>query len=116
MFKIMLAIACIGCASATSAAAQEYPSKPVTLMMPYTAGGPGDTITRIVGQGMSRVFGRQFLVENTAGAGGTIGTAKVAAAAPDGYSLLVSTSAMRPTPRFIPTCGTTRSRISSPSG
>jgi putative tricarboxylic transport membrane protein len=89
MFKIMLAIACIGCASATSAAAQEYPSKPVTLMMPYTAGGPGDTITRIVGQGMSRVFGRQFLVENTAGAGGTIGTAKVAAAAPDGYSLLV---------------------------
>jgi tripartite-type tricarboxylate transporter receptor subunit TctC len=74
MFKIMLAIACIGCASAMSAAAQEFPSKSVTLMMPYAAGGPGDTITRIVGQGMSKVFGRQFLVENTAGAGGTMVT------------------------------------------
>jgi len=69
--------------------AQEFPNKPVSLMMPYAAGGPGDTITRIVGQGMSKVLGQQFIVENTAGAGGTIGTAKVAAAAPDGYSLLV---------------------------
>ena len=87
--KTMLAIACLAGAGATSVAAQEFPSKPVTLMMPYAAGGPGDAITRIVGQGMSKVLGRQFLVENMAGAGGTIGTAKVAAAAPDGYSLLV---------------------------
>jgi len=86
MFRIVVAIACIGC---TSAAAQEFPSKQVSLMMPYAAGGPGDTITRIVGQGMSKVFGRPVVVENTAGAGGTIGTAKVAAAAPDGHTLLV---------------------------
>ena len=89
MLKIIVAIACIACTSATIAAAQEFPAKPVTLMMPYAAGGPGDAITRIVGAGMSKVLGRQFLVENTAGAGGTIGTAKVAAAPPDGYSLLV---------------------------
>jgi tripartite-type tricarboxylate transporter receptor subunit TctC len=89
MFKIMLTIACVGCAFSTSAAAQEFPSKPVTMMMPYAAGGPGDTITRIVAQGMSKSLGRPFLVENTGGAGGTIGTAKVAAAAPDGYFLLV---------------------------
>lgn len=89
MVRIIVAIACMVCVVATRAAAQEFPSKPVTLMMPYAAGGPGDTITRIIGQGMSKVFGRQFLVENTAGAGGTIGTAKVAAAAPDGHSLLV---------------------------
>jgi putative tricarboxylic transport membrane protein len=89
MAKPFLAIVCLGIAVTTSVAAQEFPSKPVTLMMPYAAGGPGDTITRIVGQGMSKVLGRQFVVENTAGAGGTVGTAKVAAASPDGYSLLV---------------------------
>jgi len=89
MLKLMLALACVVCIGATSAAAQDFPSRPATLMMPYAAGGPGDAITRIVGQGMSKVLGKQFLVENVAGAGGTIGTAKVAAAPPDGYSLLV---------------------------
>jgi tripartite-type tricarboxylate transporter receptor subunit TctC len=89
MLKIALAFACIVGIGATSAAAQEFPAKPVTLMMPYAAGGPGDAITRIIGAGMSKVLGRQFLVENVAGAGGTIGSAKVAAASPDGYSLLV---------------------------
>lgn len=69
--------------------AQEFPSKPVTLMMPYAAGGPGDTITRVVGQGMSKVLGKPFVVENTAGAGGTLGTAKVASSPPDGHTLLV---------------------------
>jgi tripartite-type tricarboxylate transporter receptor subunit TctC len=89
MLKIFLALACTGSVVATCAAADEFPAKPVSLMMPYAAGGPGDTITRIIGQGMSKVLGQQFLVENVAGAGGTIGTAKVAAAAPDGHSLLV---------------------------
>src|SRR6266699_1590828 len=87
--KTSIAIARTGFAIATSAQAQEFPSKNVTLMMPYAAGGPGDTLTRIIGQGMGKVLGRQFLVENVAGAGGTLGTAKVAASAPDGYSLLV---------------------------
>ncbi|MFL5065493.1 MAG: tripartite tricarboxylate transporter substrate-binding protein [Xanthobacteraceae bacterium] len=88
MFQIMLAIAGLGVVS-VPAAAQEFPARPVTLMMPYAAGGPGDTITRIIGQGMSKVLGSQFMVENTAGAGGTVGTAKIAAAPPDGHSLLV---------------------------
>jgi tripartite-type tricarboxylate transporter receptor subunit TctC len=88
-FKTFIAIACTGFVVATSAQAQEFPSKNVTLMMPYAAGGPGDTLTRIIGQGMSKVLGRPFLVENVAGAGGTLGTAKVAASPPDGYSLLV---------------------------
>jgi tripartite-type tricarboxylate transporter receptor subunit TctC len=89
MLKIPPALAGLAAVVATVAAAQEFPARPVTLMMPYTAGGPGDTITRIIGQGMSKALGSQFLVENTAGAGGTVGTAKVAAAAPDGHSLLV---------------------------
>ena len=88
-FKTFIAIAYTGFVVATSAQAQEFPSKNVTLMMPYAAGGPGDTLTRIIGQGMSKVLRRQFLVENVAGAGGTLGTAKVAASVPDGHSLLV---------------------------
>src|SRR5436309_1002952 len=68
--KTFIAIACTGFFIATSAQAQEFPSKNVTLMMPYAAGGPGDTLTRIIGQGMGKVLGRQFLVENVAGAGG----------------------------------------------
>src|ERR1700704_4526841 len=103
MLRIIVAIACMVCVIATRAVAQEFPSKPVTLMMPYAAGGPGDTITRIIGQGMSKVFGRQFLVENTAGAGGTIGTAKVAAAAPDGHSLLVMPLGHPPNPALYRT-------------
>jgi tripartite-type tricarboxylate transporter receptor subunit TctC len=84
----------LGCVLTTFAIApfsqaQEFPSKPVTLQMPYSAGGPGDTITRVVGQGMSKVLGKPFVVENTAGAGGTLGTAKVASSPPDGHTLLV---------------------------
>jgi putative tricarboxylic transport membrane protein len=90
MIRLARAAVCTGVAlMATHAAAQEFPSKPISLMMPYAAGGPGDTITRVIGQGMSKVMGRQFVVENMGGAGGTIGTAKVAAATPDGHSLLV---------------------------
>ena len=74
---------------ATAAAAQDFPSKPVTLMMPYAAGGPGDIVTRTIGNGMSKAINKQFVVENTAGAGGTIGTLKIANSPPDGYSLLV---------------------------
>lgn len=87
--KTFIATACIGVVIATGAVADEFPTKPVMLMMPYAPGGPGDTITRIAGQSMGKVLGQQFIVENTAGAGGTIGTAKIAGAAPDGYSLLV---------------------------
>ena len=93
MRKPSLAVACFAIAlivtAGSAARADEYPVKPVTLMMPYAAGGPGDTITRVIGAGLSRALGKQFLVENTAGAGGTIGTAKIAGSPPDGYSLLV---------------------------
>ena len=83
------AVLAFGCALVSAAAAQGYPSRPVTMMMPYAPGGPGDVITRVVAHGMSKVLNQQFVVENTAGAGGTIGTAKIAASAPDGYALLV---------------------------
>src|SRR5262249_12562210 len=89
MHRTILAVAVICMASGASALAQEFPSRPGSRRMPYAAGGPGATITRVTANGMGKVLGRQFVVENTAGAGGTIGTAKVAASPPDGYSLLV---------------------------
>ena len=76
-------------AAAFSASAQEYPSKIITMAMPYAPGGPGDTITRLFAATMQKTLGQQIVVENVAGAGGSIGTAKVARSAPDGYNLLM---------------------------
>jgi tripartite-type tricarboxylate transporter receptor subunit TctC len=90
LLKICNAIAAAIWLLAVSAWAEDYPgSRPVTVMMPYAAGGPGDVITRITAQGLSKYLGGQFIVENLAGAGGTIGTAKVAGEPPDGHYLLV---------------------------
>ncbi|MEY4443457.1 MAG: hypothetical protein RL442_2457 [Pseudomonadota bacterium] len=71
------------------AQAQDYPTKPITLVMPYAAGGPGDVITRIYATAMQKALGQQVIVENPAGAAGSIGTAKVARSKPDGYTLLM---------------------------
>ena len=99
--KVLLAAGFVAFAAVSSATAQDYPTKHVSLIMPYSAGGPGDTLSRIVGQGLTKVFGKQFIVENAAGAGGTIGSAKVATARPDGHTLLMIMSAMLPIPRSI---------------
>jgi tripartite-type tricarboxylate transporter receptor subunit TctC len=63
MLRALLVVACATSVLAIGAAAQDFPSKNITLMMPYAAGGPGDTVTRIVGQGMSKAMGRTFIVE-----------------------------------------------------
>jgi tripartite-type tricarboxylate transporter receptor subunit TctC len=70
--------------------AQEgYPSRTLTIVVPFAAGGPTDTVTRLVGQSMSKTLGQAVIVENVAGAGGTIGVEKVAKSKPDGYTLLL---------------------------
>jgi tripartite-type tricarboxylate transporter receptor subunit TctC len=69
--------------------AQEYPSKVITIIVPFSAGGPSDTIARLLAQTMSAPLKTQVIVENVAGAGGTIGAARVAQASPDGYTLFV---------------------------
>ncbi|WP_398470911.1 tripartite tricarboxylate transporter substrate-binding protein [Tardiphaga sp.] len=74
---------------AAPATAQEFPTRTITMNMPYSAGGPGDTIARLLAQAMSGPLKQQVIVENTTGAGGSIGSAKVAASAPDGYNLLL---------------------------
>src|SRR3954447_14578578 len=68
--------------------AQDYPTKPITVVVPFPAGGPSDVVARIVTDRMSRTLGQSMVVENVGGAGGAIGSARVAAAPPDGYTLL----------------------------
>ncbi len=74
---------------AGAASAQTYPSKPMTMVIPFAAGGPTDVVGRLIAQSMSKTLGQQVIVENTVGAGGTIAAARVARAAPDGYTLLL---------------------------
>ena len=76
------------------ARAQDWPTRPVTLVVPYAAGGPVDTIARIVAARMSELLGQQMVIENVGGAGGMTGAARVAKAAPDGYTVLLSGSAV----------------------
>jgi len=69
--------------------AQDYPNRPVTMVVPFAAGGPGDIIARLVAEAMRRNLGQEVIVVNVGGAGGTIGTARVAQAKPDGYTILL---------------------------
>ena len=73
----------------TDAAAQTYPSRPITIIAPTTAGGPPDTIARLLGEPMRAVLGQPVVVENVTGAGSTLGVGRVARAAPDGYTLSI---------------------------
>src|SRR2546429_9630622 len=73
---------------AVSAHGQTYPVKSTTVVVPFPAGGPSDVVARIVTEHMSRTLRQQMVIENVGGAGGTLGSARVAAAQPDGYTLL----------------------------
>jgi tripartite-type tricarboxylate transporter receptor subunit TctC len=68
---------------------QAYPTKVITIIVPFSAGGPTDTVTRLLAQSMGKTLGQQIIVENVGGAGGTIGATRAARAAPDGYTLLL---------------------------
>jgi tripartite-type tricarboxylate transporter receptor subunit TctC len=89
------------------ARAEDYPSRAITMIVPYPPGGASDVVARIVADGMSKALGHTIVIENVGGAGGTIGTARVAEAAPDGYTLLgasmgshVSAPALYPNLRY----------------
>ena len=75
-------------AAPLSVNAQSYPSRPITVVVPFPAGGPSDVVARIVTEQMGKILGQSMVIENVGGAGGTIGSARVAAASPDGYTLL----------------------------
>ena len=74
---------------AAIAAEQDYPTKPIILVVPFTAGGPTDTLARNLGATMSKTLKQQVIIENVGGAGGTLGVQKVARAKPDGYYVLL---------------------------
>jgi tripartite-type tricarboxylate transporter receptor subunit TctC len=74
---------------ATPLSAQNFPTKVVTMVVPFTAGGPTDTVARLIAAPMSKVLKQQVIVENVGGAGGTIAAARVAKASPDGYTILI---------------------------
>ena len=69
------------------AAAQSYPSRPITMIVPFPAGGPTDSLARILAERMKVSLGQPVIVENVGGAGGSIGVSRVARAAPDGYTI-----------------------------
>lgn len=81
-----------------SASAQEYPTKPVRLVVPFPPGAANDSLGRIVASELGTLLGKQVIVDNRAGAGGTIGTEHVAQSAPDGYTLLLTSSALTTSP------------------
>ena len=70
-------------------AQSDYPAKTITMVVPFSAGGPTDTVARLLGQSMSATLKQQIIIENVGGAGGTIGAARVAKAAPDGYTIFL---------------------------
>lgn len=93
-------------ASLGGAAAQDYPSRPITLVVPYAAGGGNDVMARIVGEKMSRTLGQQVVIDNRAGAGGALATRQVAKAAPDGYTLIIGgTGSLAVNPTLLPNVG-----------
>lgn len=86
MMRELLAAATLVAALPTAAVAGDYPSRPITLVVPLSVGGSTDIIARVMAHGMEQSLGQRIVVENTSGAGGTIGEARVAHAAPDGYT------------------------------
>ena len=77
------------CSAPRLAQAQTYPTRPITVVVPFTAGGPTDALMRILGERMRVTLGQNLVVENVTGAAGTIGVGRVARANPDGYTLSV---------------------------
>ena len=91
-------VAAVICSSITHA--QDYPNRPITLIVPYAAGGGNDAMARVAADRMSKVLGQQIVIENSGGAGGSIATRRVARAEPDGYTLVLGgtgTLAINPT-------------------
>jgi tripartite-type tricarboxylate transporter receptor subunit TctC len=89
MAALSASIFVLACAAAVPAAAQDYPTRPITMIVPYPAAGGVDVMGRMIGQKLSVALGQQVVIENRGGAGGMIGTRDAARAAPDGYTIVM---------------------------
>lgn len=105
-----LAAAFVLAGMAATAGAQNYPARPVTMVVPFTAGGPTDVVARLVGEHMSKTLGQQIIIENVVGAGGTTGITRASQARPDGYTIMMghmgthgAAPALYPRLRYDPT-------------
>jgi tripartite-type tricarboxylate transporter receptor subunit TctC len=90
---ILSALAALLCAGASPAAAESWPTRPVTMVVPFAPGGGTDVLGRIIGRRLSEVLGQQVVIENVGGAGGMVGSARVAKAPPDGYQFVLGSRA-----------------------
>jgi tripartite-type tricarboxylate transporter receptor subunit TctC len=88
-FLFFIVAFAVGFAASAEVRAQTYPSRPLTMIVPFPAGGPTDTLARLMGEGMRPALGPPVIIENVTGAGSTIGMARAAQAAPDGYTLSI---------------------------
>ncbi len=103
--RSVIALAAI-VAALGSTQAQDYPTRPITLVVPYAAGGGNDVMARIVGEKMSKTLGQQVVIDNRPGAGGALATRQVAKAAPDGYTLIIGgTGSLAVNPTLLPNVG-----------
>jgi tripartite-type tricarboxylate transporter receptor subunit TctC len=101
MFRVLAWLATALCA-ALPAAAQDYPSRPVKIIVPFASGGPADLYARVIGQRLQEALGQSFVVEDRPGGGSLIGTDAVAKAAPDGYTLLMMSNTHTVNESLIP--------------
>jgi tripartite-type tricarboxylate transporter receptor subunit TctC len=104
-WKSILVASVLALGAASQASAQAWPSKPIRFVVPFAPSGPADIIARLVGQKLSESLGQQVVVENRAGAGGNIGTALAAKSPADGYTVLVTTSAIAVNASLFPNAG-----------
>ncbi|MPZ41254.1 MAG: tripartite tricarboxylate transporter substrate binding protein [Rhizobiales bacterium] len=88
LLALVCLLACLGVAGGLSYAQQEWPAKPVRIVVPFAPGGSSDQLARLLAPELSTAFGQQFFIENRAGSSGSIGAAAVAKSAPDGYTLV----------------------------
>jgi tripartite-type tricarboxylate transporter receptor subunit TctC len=95
----------LACCRSLSVYAEDYPAKPITIVVPFAPGGVTDVVTRVLAEALTRQVGKRVMVENRAGGGGTIGTDRVAHASPDGYTLLMMLDSNTIAPAVYPNLG-----------
>ena len=100
--RLAMALAALAVLVAVPCSAQDYPSRPVRIIVPFGAGGPADVAARILGNVLQEKFGQPFVVEDRPGAGGLIGTLEVVKSAPDGYTLLLMSNTQTANESLIP--------------
>ena len=87
--SLLRSVVCLAFAASAAVQAQSYPDRTITMVVPFAAGGPTDTVARLIAQSMGKTLKQQIIVENVGGAGGTIGAARVAKSRPDGYTIFL---------------------------